>query len=129
MTVAVDEAAGGFTVRVSGGDVLPAKFPAAPYAAVTECVPVAGALVVRAACPVASSPPVPTVAPSTANVTTPAGVPAPLVTVAVKVTLSPTVTGLADGVRDVDVVAGATVCATPDEALAANAAVPAYCAV
>jgi len=91
------------------------------YVAVILCDPVVNADVVNVAMLPASVPDPMFVAPSK-NVTVPVGVPDPVATVAVKVTLWPNVEGLFDDVTVVVVDAGGgafTVCVNAGEVLAA----------
>jgi hypothetical protein len=82
--------------------VLGLKFASLSYAAVIECVPTPSKEVVNVAwseLPTTLSVPVPRGVVPSRKVTSPVGVPAPgafTVTVAVKVTVSPSVTGLAE---------------------------------
>jgi len=78
-----------FTVWETADDVDALKLVSPPYTAVIEWVPTASAEVVNVACPLAFSVPVPSVDEPPRKVMVPEGVPALLVTVAVKVTELP----------------------------------------
>jgi hypothetical protein len=95
-----------FTVCVSTGDTLTAKFVLPPYSAVIECELSDNAAVAKVATPDPFSVPVPSVAVPSLNVTVPLAVAAPppvALTVAANVTDCPQTDGLTDEVTVVAV--------------------------
>jgi hypothetical protein len=123
MAAVVDAFVPAFTVCVSAGEVLAAKFVLPPYCAVMECDPCVSAEVENVAFPPAPTAPAPRdVAPSR-NVAVPVIVPAVVdETVAVNVTLAPVVDGLSDDATAVvvdAVVPALTVCVIAGEVLGA----------
>ena len=101
------------TIWLCAAEVLELKFVSPPYTAVTECVPTASFVVVKVACRVLPTAPVPsTVAVVLSrNVTVPVGAPVRFgVMVAVKVTAFPLLEGLGAEVSVVLVFALCTTC-------------------
>ena len=94
------------TICVRSDDLLLEKSGNPAYTAAIVCEPTDSDEVVSVACPDPSVVPVPNVVAPSLNVTVPVGIPAPEVTVAVKVTLCPLVEGFGDEVSDVLVAGG-----------------------
>lgn len=108
--------------------MLELKFVSPPYIADTECVPTASFVVVKVACRLALTAPVPsTVAVVLSrNLTVPVGAPVKFgVMVAVKVTLWPLVEGLGAEVSVVFVFALCTTCVKPGDVLPTRLPFPA----
>ena len=120
-----------FTTWLCAADVLELKFVSPPYIADTECVPTASFEVVKVACRLPPTAPVPrTVAVVLSrNVTVPVGAPVKFrVMVAVKVTACPLLEGFGEEASAVVVDAFFTVCAKALDVLAAKFADPLYTA-
>ena len=107
----------------TAGDVLPAKLPFAEYVAVIVCTPGVRSAVGNVVCP-AERVPVPMAVAPSKNVTVPAGVPEPLVTVAVNVMLVPKEDGFRDEASVVLVAMPFTVCDSAAEVLGSKVASP-----
>jgi hypothetical protein len=114
----------------SGADVEPLNAASPPYSAVIECAPAGKDDVVKVACPLPLSAPVPSAVAPFRNVTVPVGVPdAAVVTVAVKVAAWPTFVGFGEDVSVVLVAALTTVCDNGADVEPLNVASPPYSAV
>jgi hypothetical protein len=105
------------TVTDTAEEVLPEFLLSPPYTAVIECIPTARVEVVKVATPDPFSVPVPRVVVPSINVTLPVGVSLLGETVAVKVTLLPTVILLAVVISAVVVLSVVTVTETAGEVL------------
>jgi hypothetical protein len=133
-TVVVEALVAAFTVSENAGDVLDANFVSPLYFAVMECVPCVNVVVETAALPALIVPGAPICVAPSKNVSVPASVPAVVeVTVAVNITLCPTVAGFSDETTVVVVGAVAvpalTTCDSAGEVLSAWLESPKYFAV